>query len=43
MHKLVMSFKLRLETNHIKGDNVSVYMKTPYNQLLVIKQVIYNC
>ncbi len=43
MHKLIMSFRVQLETNHIKGDNVSVHMKTPYNQSLVIKQVIYNC
>jgi hypothetical protein len=31
MQKLIVSFKVQLETNHIKGDNVSVHMSTPYN------------
>jgi hypothetical protein len=43
MHKLIMSFRLELETDHIKGENVSVHMEIPYNQSLVIKQIIYNC
>ncbi len=31
MQKLIVSFRVQLETNHIKGDNVSVHMSIPYN------------
>ncbi len=31
MQKLIMSFRVQLETKHIKGDNLSVHMSTPYN------------
>jgi hypothetical protein len=42
MQKLIVSFRVPIETNHIKGDNVIVHMSTPYNWSLVIRQVIYN-
>jgi hypothetical protein len=31
MQKLIVSFRVQFEINHMKGDNVSVHMNTPYN------------
>jgi hypothetical protein len=42
MQKFIVSFRVQLETNHIKGDNASVHMSSPYNYSLRIRHVANN-